>query len=63
MQPLWQRVRIDGFWYEEGVSRQRAAFLRHISEQDIEVVDRSDGTQLACCSLNELKISSRLGNT
>ena len=63
MQPLWQRVRIDGLWYEEGVSRQRAAFLRHISEQDIEVVDRSDGTQLICCSLNDLKISPRLGNT
>ncbi|HAO25126.1 MULTISPECIES: M48 family metallopeptidase [unclassified Methylophaga] len=63
MQPLWQRVRIDGLWYEEGVSRQRTAFLRHISEQDIEVVDSSDGAQLVCCSLDDLKISSRLGNT
>lgn len=63
MQQLWQRVRIDGLWYEQGVSAKRTAFLRYISEQDIEVLDRSDGTQLVCCPLNDITVSPRLGNT
>lgn len=63
MQPHWQAVRIDGLWFEKGTSRQCPAFVRRISDQMVEVVDRTDGRQLACSSLKDIAISPRLGHT